>query len=318
MRVWLPQVSPGESKYLLALPPTNDTITLAKLKQMIADITAEFAVNTSEEYQRCVVRKYEELRRARNWLEDTGYRYTTWPQDDPTVASGAPAGTEVARRTFSWGDYPDPAPTWMGSGEDADLFSVGVATSSDPDIAFLERVATARPLIPGEYTFVVEDNWQALQQCGYVAHTDFTVDVTAQEGMTQEFFFDPVTAGSAVAADSSNGVLKPASFTGADGASATIRRIAWESGSVKIEVSPHTALGGHTLDFIELDGSVSLSLNVNDAMKDTSAGTLTWQVPDQPWHDGDLLMVRVHRSPPTPPSAPTGLRIDPRTPTSSS
>ena len=52
----------------------------------------------------------------------------------------------------------------MGSGEDADLFSVGVATSSDPDIAFLERVATARPLIPGEYTFVVEDNWQALQR----------------------------------------------------------------------------------------------------------------------------------------------------------
>ena len=182
----------------------------------------------------------------------------------------------------------------------------------------MERVATARPLIPGEYTFVVEDNWQALQQCGYVAHTDFTVDVTAQGRATHEFFFDPVTVGSTVAADSSKGVLKPASFTGADGVSATIRRIAWEAGTVNVSVTPHNALARHTLEFIELDGSVSLSLNVDDAMKDTSAGTLTWQVPDQPWHHGDLLMVRIRRSPPTPPSAPTGLRINPGTPTSSS
>ena len=62
-------------------------------------------------------------------MEDTGYRYTIWPQDDPTVASGAPAGTEVARRTFSWGDYPDPAPTWMRSGEDGDLLMVRIRRS---------------------------------------------------------------------------------------------------------------------------------------------------------------------------------------------
>ena len=298
MRVWLPQVSPGESEYLLALPPTDDTITLAKLKQMIADITAELAVNPSEGYQRCVVRKYEELRRARNWLEDTGYRYTTWPQDDPTVVSGAPAGTEVARRTFSWGDYPDPAPTWMGSGEDADLFSVGVATSSDPDIAFLERVATVRPLIPGEYTFVVEDNWQALQQCGYVAHTDFTVEATAQEGATHEFFFDPVTVGSAVAADASNGVLKPASFTDTDGATATIESISYESGKVRVKVVSWEALSDHVLDFIELDGTVSLSLNVTNSAVDDASDTLTWSVSSQPWEDGDKLLVRIRRAAP--------------------
>ena len=298
MRVWLPQVSPGESEYLLALPPTDDTITLASLKRMITDITAELAVNTSEEYQRCVVRKYEELRRARNWLEDTGYRYTTWPQDAHLVASGAPAGTEIARRTFSWGDYPDPAPTWMRSGADADLFSVGVATSSAPDIAFLERVATARPLIPGEYTFVVEDNWQALQQCGYVAHTDFTVEATAQEGATHEFFFDPVTVGSAVAADVSNGVLKPTSFTVTNGTPATIESISYESGKVRVKVVPWDVMSGHVLDFIELDGTVSLSLNVTNSAVEDSTDTLTWSVSSQPWEDGDRLMVRIRRAAP--------------------
>ena len=39
-------------------------------------------------------------------------------------------------------------------------------------------------------------------------------------------------------------------------------RIEWASDTVKVKVSPHTELAGHKLDFIELDGSVSLSLQV--------------------------------------------------------
>ena len=74
------------------------------------------------------------------------------------------------------------------------------------------------------------------------------------EGTLHEAFFDPVTVGTAVAADSANGVLKPAEFTDANGASATIERIAWEagtedSGTVKLKLSaprrhcgPHPAL----------------------------------------------------------------------------
>ena len=319
MRAWLPRPlsepcpvgSPctAATKYRTASPPASEFIATARLKQIIVDITVELAVDTSEEYQRCVVRKYEELRRARNWLGDTGYRYTTWPQDDPTVAPGAPAGTEVARRTFSWGDYPDPAPTWMRNGLDAALFRVGVATSTDPDIKFMERITTARPLISGQYTFVVEDNWQALQQCEYVAHTDFTVEATAQAGATHEFFFDPVTVGSAVAADASNGVLKPSSFTGADNATSTISSMAWEpsatstgarGGQVKLlltsDSDPDEVIGEHILDFIELDGTVSLSLDVFDAAvasQSTQTHTLSWTVSSQPWESGDELMVRI-------------------------
>ena len=66
-------------------------------------------------------------------------------------------------------------------------------------------------------------------------------------GALHEAFFDPVTVGEAIGADASDGVLKPASFTDANSASATLQRIAWEAGTVKLKVSPHTGLAGHKL-----------------------------------------------------------------------
>ncbi len=114
-----------------------------------------------------------------------------------------------------------------------------------------------------------------------------------------------MTDGTAVAADGTNGVLKSATFTDGDGASATIERIAWESGTVKLEVSPHTSLSGHVLDFIELDGTVSLSLNADQATVDAANDTLSWSVGSQPWDDGDELMLRVRRSTPASAAAQT-------------
>ena len=48
------------------------------------------------------------------------------------------------------------------------------------------------------------------------------------------------------------------------------------------------------MDFIALDGSVSLSLAVADAQVDTATGTLTLKVESQPWKPGDQLMLRIH------------------------
>ena len=80
---------------------------------------------------------------------------------------------------------------------------------------------------------------------------------------------------------SSNGQLEPAAFTDSNGASATIQRIEWASDTVKLKVSPHTGLAGHKLDFIELDGSVSLdSRLVVDTRRAGGCGgrqrTLSW------------------------------------------
>ena len=133
---------------------------------------------------------------------------------------------------------------------------------------------------------------------GWTIRYEWTVTVNAPEGTLHEAFFDPVTDGTAVAADSTNGVLSPATFTDANGASATIERIAWEpgtggSGTVKVKLSPHDSMAGHTVNFIAMDGSVSLSLEVAGATVDATTGTLSWTVTSQPWQSGDKLMLRV-------------------------
>ena len=128
-------------------------------------------------------------------------------------------------------------------------------------------------------------------------NTNGPITVTAPEGTLHEAFFDPVTDGTAVAADDANGALKPATFTDADGTSATIERISWESGTVKLKIIPHTGIAGHAVDFIALDGSVPLSLKVADATADAANDTLSWSVASQPWHDGDELMLRVREVP---------------------
>ena len=65
---------------------------------------------------------------------------------------------------------------------------------------------------------------------------------------------------------------------------------------MKLEVTPNGALADHMLDFIELDGTVSLSLDVVDATVDSANDTLSWSVASQPWEDGDKLMVRIREA----------------------
>ena len=114
------------------------------------------------------------------------------------------------------------------------------------------------------------------------------------QGTVHEAFFDPVAIGAAVGADASNGVLEPAAFT-VGGASATMTSLEWESSTVTMELNPSASLAGHAVDFIALDGSVSLTLSFDDATQ--SGGALTWSVASQPWNAGDLLMLRIFEEP---------------------
>ena len=147
--------------------------------------------------------------------------------------------------------------------------------------------------------------WSGFIPCNYVLSFEWTVTVTAPDDTLHEAFFDPVTDGSAVAADGSNGVLKPATFTDANGASATIERIAWEagageSGTVKLKLSPHSGIAGHIVDFIALYGSAPLSLIAAAATVDAAADTLSWSMSSRPWEDGDKLMLRIREGTPAP------------------
>ena len=130
---------------------------------------------------------------------------------------------------------------------------------------------------------------------------EMTVNVFAPEAVVHEAFFDPVIVGSTVAAGGGNGVLSPATFPEANGGTSTIDSIAWEAsntdsgqgGMVTMGLRPVDAITGHTVDFIEVDGSLLLSFDVGDASVDEENDSLSWTVESQPWDEGDLLMVRI-------------------------
>ena len=236
-------------------------------------------------------------------MEERGYIYGAWDLDYSLV-SGQPAGTVLDWRGIH-GDYPatdDELPLWL-EGKDSALF--GTAKSESTALArdgeyvetkYVEMVRLARPLPAGDYRFELKESWPRYALCNFVISNEWTVTAVAPEGVLHEALFDPVADGSSVAADSANGVLQPASFTDA-GATTTIERIEWEAGTMKLKLTPHTALAGRVVDFIELDGTVSLSLIVDDATVDAANNTLSWSVSPQPWDDGDKFMLRTRDVP---------------------
>ena len=60
-----------------------------------------------------------------------------------------------------------------------------------------------------------------------------------------------------------------------------------------MKLSPHDGIAGHAVDFIALDSSVSLSMQIADATVDATTGALSWTVASQPWQSGDKLMLRI-------------------------
>ena len=319
-KLWLPaeaavgtpsQRTGDQQRFLMDVPPatgTAETITLGEMRARIAAVTAKLnAGDGSEEYLECVQSTYY-YERQDSYYVNTGGDGLVRKTPDHELDSGLPASSVVYEESPFFGIFPDKkGRTWLDGG-DADLFSVesGDAVpwdSSGDDVSdaiyFARFVVSARPLPVGVYRFHFNDVWAAFVRCdGWTIRYEWTITVTAPEGTLHEAFLDPVTVGTAVAADSANGVLKPASFTDANGTSATIERIAWEAGTgeagtLQLKLSPHNGITGHTVDFIALDGSVPLSLKVADATVDSANDTLSWTVASQPWDDGDKLMLRI-------------------------
>ena len=134
--------------------------------------------------------------------------------------------------------------------------------------------------------------------------------VTAPERTLHEAFFDPVTIGTAVGADGTNGVLKPAEFW-LDGATTTISSLKWEDGEVTMGLSPtSTSLAGYAIDLIDTTGTTTLSLTSDNAS--TTPLTIGPCRTSPVGSDGDLLMLRIRELPPPPPPAPVTVTLTPR------
>ena len=308
----------SDTEFLLTAPGTQvgarsggasgasaSSITLTALKELITTVDAR--MQGSERHKECVRDTFLEERLAR-FFQDNTLSYNTYPTH--TFTSGQAKDTVVWQDSRGSGYLPDgpKALVWLDGG-DADIFAVTVGPDTrvdddgdgtDDRLQFDRHVVSERPLPAGAYGFQFNERGAYYVICeGWVFRYEWTVDVTAPGGVLHEAFFDPVTVGTAVKADGTNGVLEPASFTDANDASATLQSLTYEpptgsgSGTVKLQVDPHTGLAGHRLDFIELDGSVSLSLEVDSATVDAANKTLAWSVASQPWEAGDQLMLRI-------------------------
>ncbi|MDE2686460.1 MAG: hypothetical protein OXI16_03030 [Chloroflexota bacterium] len=294
----------ANSAYNDALGSGGDasTLSVADLKDRIAEMEAEIAAGDgSEEYSSCVYEKYK-------W--DREFTYTRNDKDPANrtnhtsnvVMSGLPAGT-----AFGWGDISDPHPAFFNTtpgftpdweawleGADAHLF----------ELEQMSIIKTARPLPRGIYRYYFNERSNDLALCDAYpqARRDWnlhTIEVYAPPDVYHEAFFDPVQIDGAVGTDGEYGVIEPAEF-GELGEEKAIERLVWQNGQVEIDIwaKHERSLKDQCLDFIRLDGSVSLRILVDDAVADSEEEetTLIWGVCEQPWVDGDLLMLRIAES----------------------
>ena len=305
-RAWLPASGPGSTQGTTARssdaaaqtfitdvstsPPS--AISLADLRTEITEFESMMAAGAGiAGFEECVAGRigHERHRRAVPW---------TPSRKEATLASDTAAGTVFDRYSHNY-QFPAYDRFWL-TGPGASLFQSQL-DDDDTESAngYDQIISTVRPLPEGVYTF--HRHWQLYSDipCNFVptdSYRDWTVTVTAPAGTVHEAFFDPVTIGSAVGADGSNGVLEPAGFS-VGGTSTSVSGLKWENGVVTMTLSPAVSLAGRRIDFIGLDGYPSLTLYFDDAARG-SGGALTWTVRNQPWLAGDLLMLRIENATP--------------------
>ena len=325
-KAWLPDAAPpsssgqttgtssDEQRFLTNVPGGGsggsgqfngqlESITLGELKTMIANLEAQVtAGGGTKAYRDCLIGKYRWARTVEDRKADLAVEGREYKQQFPRqLASGSPAGSEV----YEGGNFlilkeatKANEPTWsdvavVKTGRDAALFA-----HKWPLIA-----TTTRPLPEGAYRFywAEQSRYDALCDAmpgDHRTRNEVVVTVTAPANTLHEAFFDPVTMGSGVGADGTNGTLSPTAFT-IGGSAAALHSLKWESGSLTLTLtlSPYASLSGLALDFIALDGTTALSLAASDATVDSTAGTLSWTVASKPWNDGDQLMLRIRLLP---------------------
>ena len=320
-RVWLPdaatpvpaskgtsgQTSSGDQKFLLEEPSGSSadgsgsgssqsspaTVTLSALKTLIARLDSEVKTGVaSKEYVlKYNLGNYKYTEKDYAWCLSVRYYHDSRPSNERpyfsetiNVSSGSPSGTKLYQ--------PDTAHLFANqtsyhnvdwvSGRDADLVTAG----------FPFLVQTARPLPAGEYKFFYfhfpfSDAICDMYPKWFKERFELLLKVTAPTGTVHEAFFDPVGLTSGVGLDNMAG-----SFM-VGGTSASIASLVWGDEKVTLVVAPYADLTGYRMEFIELDGEVSLTLNFDDGTLDVEVGTHSWEVAEQPWDAGDKLMLRI-------------------------
>ena len=296
--------SSGNAKFVTeSESPTgtsSPTISLSDLRAKIAWVGGGGDAEDTEAYELCIRLSIDHRRKIRDWETHYGREWDQESAIEYKIASGAGRGKVIS--DIDWNPSRDPSYLltayiryWL-SGPDADFFHTQI--NDDDTVSsngYQFKVTTARPLPGGVYSYLRHSSPPGYWPCNYSPrenYLSFLIVVTAPEGTLHETFFDPVTIGSGVGADGSNGALNPAEFS-VNGNTTSLTSLIWESGTAVLTLTPRGSLAGKNMDVIDLDGSVPLTLDFDEATEDPGAGTYSWSVGEQPWDDGDLLMLRI-------------------------
>ncbi len=298
-------------------------ISLAGLKSRIKAVADMVKQSEGVEgYEECLRRKFWEFR----------YPYGPITREFQ-IQSGLWAGSVVNSRSYISDEYD----IYFFEGDDKRFFEFDLEDDDgDPVNGYYPTLKIARPLIRGAYSVMYYRLPGKIKHCldasaggrrdVPVRDVTWIIRATAPSGTLHEAFFDPVAIGAGVGADSDNGALTPAAFPatggvivnhgkppdlvsqtpsafpGASGVDTEIRRVAWESDVVTIEIAnpPVSLLADHHIDFIAQDGNIPLRLDFDDAAVADAGGvrTFSWNVCGRPWQAGDELMLRIRESPP--------------------
>ena len=330
-RRWLPAAAAPtspEQRFLLEVPAAvrsgatatvsasgaaSTTITLTEFKAKVADIEAEIAAGDgSEAYRECVERKYTGVKQRNLVVSIHGP-----PRKRGRMASGLPAQSGLIDLeppgvvggwppalgfVYTWGLDFSPnggvSRHWT-AGPDADLFGLsrlgqGTLLSPVPDARqFRIYVVNTRPLPAGTYRFYINDQDPGQLVCNLPAdweleNIEVTAVVTAEDGTALEALFDPVALDGVTATSVSRLYVESSKP-----ANTAVEAIRWAAGTLQVELTLAVSFSGYHLDFIAQDGTLALTVAVDDATR--VGNTLSWPVQEQPWAAGDKMMVRVYR-----------------------
>ncbi len=290
-RVWLPadpSQEHGEWQFMTdAKESPPPLLPLSDLRARIAEMEALVQAGEGVEgYEDCL---YDKVLHER-YLRAGDPPWTPYLRLKE-LSSGLPAGSELYRYQ-SRGDK-EYQRYWV-TGTSAALFENKVVDDdSDPTNGYSEVEATTRPLPEGLYHVNFHTQLSRHISCDFISTTNYytaAVTVDSPNGTLHEAFFDPTASGV--------GDVSPAEFT-VGGTSTVIQSLRWIRNDVVMTLSPNVPLSGYTFDFVALDGTVSLSLLIDEATADGNAGTLSWSMTTQPWEVGDQLMLRISSPPET-------------------
>ncbi len=253
---------------------STPTIRLSALKAQINTLEAD-ANAGGEMYRNCLIWSAERERMANRKLAAMGpVTHTT----EVEIASGQPAGTVLHEGYLASGLPPDKIGRHWFEGDDPHIVTTTVSNiGTEPALntrnfvevilTYTTHLRTTRPLPDGRYQFFHNHQHPFDAVCDGFVKTNFysyELTVTAPDRVLHEAYFDPVTIGTAVGADSANGVLSPAGFS-LTNTNTTISSLKWEDGAVTMTLSPTASLADYAIDFIDVNGTTTLSLTSDNS-----------------------------------------------------